>query len=202
MFVLQILIIFAPVLLKNMKTLVLYLLVIVAFASCSNDKSYVIEGALYGGTSFEGESIYMAPYGATTGQNIDSCVIRDGRFRFEGIANESEMCIIRMRPMMRLFIEQLVFVKEPGHVSVILSKQSSAKGTALNDSLQAWKEYKMKADSVFFTLDKQIKRANADSRDALVHQRDSLKTDLVQHIRSIVNRNDNVFGDYVDRYVK
>lgn len=185
-----------------MRTLLLYISILAVFVSCSNDKSYVIEGALYGGSSFEGETIYMAPYGSVSSDNIDSCIIRNGRFRFEGVADESEVCIIRMRPMMRLFIEQLVLVREPGHVSVILSKRSSARGTALNDSLQAWKELKAKSDSSFLMLDKQIKLAPDYQREALVHQRDSLKKDFMQQVKAIVTRNDNAFGDYIDRYVK
>lgn len=172
--------------------------------SCGNDNKYVIDGTLYGAASFEGETIYMVPFGSSSTEGQDSAVIRNGRFIFEGTVETPQVCELRVRPMMRLFLDKdkFVIVKEPGHVWVALSKQSTAHGTALNDSLQAWREYKYKTDSLFQAISKNMKRADDSQMDALQLEYQKLKSDFASHNKAVAQRNDNVFGDYIDHYVR
>ncbi len=185
-----------------MKKLILAILAVFALASCNNDKSYVIEGTLYGGAQFEGEVIYMVPFGSASTEGQDSAVIRDGRFRFEGEAVRPEICEIRMRQMMQLFIDKLVCIKEPGHVWIVLSKPSSTKGSPLNDSLQVWREYKAQVDEKISNLNKLIKKAEGEELGALRTELDDIRHDFDVHNKQIVDRNDNVFGEYIERYVR
>lgn len=185
-----------------MKKVISYIVLIFIIASCSSDNSYKIDGTLYGGASFEGETIYMVSFGSSSVEDQDSAVIRNGRFHFEGSVDQPEVCELRMRPMMRLFIDKLVLIKEPGHVWVTLSKQSVAHGTALNDSLQQWREYKTKVDSVMYALSKKLKHAEGEEQEALEQEYDEVRHDFTKHNKEVVQRNDNVFGDYIDRYVR
>ncbi|MCQ2203496.1 MAG: DUF4369 domain-containing protein [Bacteroidales bacterium] len=176
---------------------------------CSSDKSYVIEGTLYGAASFEGETIYMVPFGSSSTEGQDSAVISNGRFVFEGTAERPEVCELRVRPMMRLFLDRdkFVIIKEPGHLWVALSKQSTARGTALNDSLQVWREYKYKADSVFSAISKQMKVAKLKGDDsseieALEMKYETFKNTFIKHNKEVAERNDNVFGDYIEHYAR
>lgn len=187
-----------------MKRLVLILLTVVAMSSCSDDNKYIIDGALYGGTSFEGETIYLVPFVNATEENVDSATIHNGRFRFEGSIEGNEVCILRMRPMMKLFIKELIFVKEPGHISTLLSKTSSAKGTPLNDSLQAWNQYKFGIDSISVSINKAMKRATDDEEllKQLQLKSDSLRLAFDKHNRQVVENNDNAFGRYIEKFAK
>lgn len=185
-----------------MNKILLSLLLVLALYSCNKDNSYVIEGALYGGGKFEGETIYLVPFEKSSSSKIDSAIIHEGRFRFEGIAEKDEICVLRMRPMMRLFIQELIIVKEPGHVRTILSKRSSVQGTPQNDSLQSWNNYKSVVDSALFVINKQLKKATGDEYDILSMKNDSLKMLFEKHNRRVAERNNNVFGDFINKYAK
>ncbi len=185
-----------------MKKVILYIVLVFVIASCGSDNTFVVDGTLYGGASFEGETIYMVSFGSSSVEGQDSAVIRNGRFHFESDVDQPEVCELRMRPMMRLFIDKIVLIKEPGHVWVTLSKQSAAHGTALNDSLQVWREYKMSVDSAMFAVSKKLKRAEGEEQEALEKEYDKLKYSFLKHNKEVVQRNDNVFGDYIDRYVR
>ena len=184
-----------------MKKCIVLVLVIMSLVSCSKDKTYIVEGVLYGGGKFEGEWIYLEPFVGTSGTR-DSAIVHDGRFRFDGEVEEDEVCILRMRPMMRLFIQELIFIKEPGHVRTLLSKASSVKGTPQNDSLQNWNVYKAKVDEQFQHLSKKMKKAEGDEYTRLTQQYDSLKLAFDEYNEGVVMRNDNAFGDYIDKFFK
>lgn len=173
---------------------------VLLLSSCGNNQEYVIEGTLYGGSSFEGETIWMVPFSETSGSAVDSCIIRDGRFVFEGEMEGSELYVMRMRPMMSLFIDQLIFIKEPGHIRATLSRPSVAVGSPLNDSLQTWMKYKLHTDSLFRDLNMRINAAEGEAKEQLQSEYDELKNDFDRTNKGIIERNDNAFGNFLDKY--
>ncbi len=182
-----------------MKKCIVVLIAMISLVSCEKDNTYIVEGVLYGGGKFEGEWIYLESFIDSSGER-DSAVVHDGRFRFEGVVEEPEVCILRMRPMMRLFIQELIFIKEPGHVRTLLSKVSSVKGTPQNDSLQNWNVNKAKIDEQFQALSKKMKKASDEEYSKLVRQYDSLKIYFDTYNEGVVSRNDNAFGNYIDKF--
>lgn len=185
-----------------MKRFVIIAISLISLISCGKDNSYIIEGVLYGGGNFEGEWIYLDPLEKDSDSKRDSAVVHDGRFRFDGVADDDEVCILRMRPMMRLFIQELIFIKEPGHIRTILSKQSSVKGTPQNDSLQNWNVNKAKMDELFQQLTKKMKSAQGEEYKRLTQEYDSLRLSFEEYNENVVMRNDNVFGGYIDKFFK
>jgi hypothetical protein len=182
-----------------MRKCVIIIITLMTLVSCSKNKTCVIEGVLYGGGKFEGEWIYLESFVGTS-DTRDSAVIHDGRFRFEGTVEEDEVCILRMRPMMRLFIQELIFIREPGHVRTLLSKVSSVKGTPQNDSLQNWNVHKQKVDEQFQFLSKKMKKAEGEEYTKLTQQYDSLKLAFDEYNEAVVSRNNNAFGNYIDKF--
>lgn len=181
----------------------IFLTATLLIACNSNQDKYIIEGSLYGGRSFEGETIYLVPFENPDRGDIDSAIVTDGHFVFEGTAAKPEICILRMRPMMRLFIEEQILVKEPGHIYSQLSKQSSAKGTAMNDSLQAWKTLKAQVADNIKQINKQIKNStDINDINRLTQQRDSLRTAFDQTTLETMRRNDNIFGQFLNRIMR
>lgn len=144
----------------------------------------------------------MVPFGSTSLAGQDSAIIRNGRFRFEGKVNIPEICELRMRPMMRLFVDKLVCIKEPGHVWVILNKRSSAYGTPQNDSLQAWRNYKYRTDSVLTVLNKKMKHLTGDELEQVQQKYDELQNSFDRRNKETVKLNDNAFGEYIERFVR
>ena len=100
---------------------------------------------------------------------MDSTRIEDNKFLFEGTVQSPEICILRTRPLLRLKLQELLVVKEPGRIYVKIDSTSSACGTALNDSLQHWKDKMME-------FDRQQNRLRQKYRSA----DDSVKTEMKQ----------------------
>ncbi|MGN0010460.1 MAG: DUF4369 domain-containing protein [Marinilabiliaceae bacterium] len=177
------------------------MVMVLGLSSCQQDKRFVIDGSVYGGRNFEDQTVYLTPLTATSVHEVsDSAVIHDGRFRFEGDAEHDGVYVLRMRPMMKLFIGEPFIIKEPGHITVRLSQVSSVSGTPQNDSLQAWCEFKAHVDSIMTETKRQQKRACPSDFDALAQKRDSVKAVFETRCRAIVNANNNAFGDFVDKW--
>lgn len=173
-----------------------------AIASCQEDNRYVIEGSVYGGRDFEDQTIYLSPLSAASVQeNADSAIIHDGRFHFEGTAEQDGVYILRMRPMMRLFIGELYIIREPGRIRAKLSQVSTASGTPQNDSLQAWRDFKYVNDSLLTDIKRRLKKSSPEEMDVLHQQQDSIKAVFEKRCRETVAANPNTaYGDFIDKW--
>lgn len=135
--------------------------------SCSSiENNYVIEGQLTD-KSYDGEYMYLVPIEGATAETVDSVLIKDGAFRFEGDASESGIHILRTRPLLRLELQELLVVTEPGQIDVVIDSISVAKGTPQNDALQKWKERKKNADFTYAYLNQQISEADESKKAKL-----------------------------------
>jgi hypothetical protein len=168
--------------------------------SCQNEKRFSIAGCLPGGI-YNGESIYLVPIENVSKERVDSSVVDNGFFRFEGEAIHPEIYVIRARPLLRLNLEELLVVKEPGNLTVQLDKSSSVHGTALNDSLQIWKERKMRYDFVNAELIKRFRESKDDTeKQALKAKQDSLHVLSNQfHFNFVLRNEDNIVGQFVQK---
>lgn len=135
--------------------------------SCASFESkYIIEGKLKGKT-YDGEFIYLVPVEGATAETVDSVQIKDGAFRFEGDASVPSICILRTRPLLRMELQELLVVTEPGTISVILDTESSAKGTPQNEALQLWKEQKRNSDFAYTNINQQLLEADESKKEEL-----------------------------------
>ncbi len=182
------------------KTIFLILTLIAVLPSCTQKKTYSIDGAVYAGGNFEGEMVYLVPFFNEENLPSDSAVIQNGRFHFDGEIDEAQVYVLRFRPMMELFLDKLVVIKEPGKIWTVLNRPSTAKGTALNDSLQQWREVHAQINQKLSKLNKQLKHAEAEEYDAIATEIDSIKHDFERYNRGVIERNDNAFGSFVDRF--
>lgn len=174
----------------------------IILVACHDDRTFSIEGSIYGGRNFEDQTIYLVPFSGGNSGSVDSATIHDSRFVFRGEAAQDEVCIIRMRPMMRLFVEEVILVREPGHIHVKLSETSSAMGTPLNDSLQAWRNYKQGLDVQLEDIKKRMRRATPSQLHALQESQDSIKALFDKHNRvSAALNNNNAFGYFLDNWI-
>ena len=188
---------------KAVKQLLKIALVLILFVSCGEDKEYIIDGVVYGGVNFEGQQVKLAPMVGATYENTDSTIIHNGKFRFEGVVETDELCVIHVPPMLRVFlVREPILIKEPGHIRVILGEKNIVKGTALNDSLQAWNDYKSKIDSTLKVIHQQMKHVDAAGQLEYLDKADKLRLQLDAHIREVSLRNNNMFGDYIDKFAK
>lgn len=175
-----------------------YLLLLILIG-CKTDPQYVIKGQLPDKT-YDGEKIYLVPLENATKERVDSTIIADGAFNFKGTTKTSEILIIRAKPVLRYNLQELLVVKEPGIITVIIGNKSSAGGTALNDSLQQWKEKKAVADFLYEDLRHQFKMANVADQALLKQKADSLNARIVDfHYNFVRNNRNNVVGKFVKK---
>jgi hypothetical protein len=160
----------------------------------------VIEGRLPD-ARYEGEPVYLVPLRGATAANVDSVYIRQSSFRFERRLTgegEANVCIIRTRPLLRLELQELLVILEPGCLRVSLDSLSSAHGTALNDSLQQWKEKKQQYDALQTYLNERLKTAEALQKETLLACREQAGKEYAQYnYRFVVHNRENTAGRLV-----
>ena len=121
-----------------MKTRILFFCIsCLLWASCENSRqNYVIEGTLPS-VKYDGEWIYLVPMENAPGR-VDSVKITNASFSFSG--QGEEMRVLRLRHLLRIYIQELLVVTEPGTIHVKADSVGSVTGTPQNDALQKWKE--------------------------------------------------------------
>ena len=176
-----------------------YLVLLLIFAGCQSGRNFVIKGHLPDATT-DGEWIFLVPLENASKERVDSVMIAKGAFQFKGSAEVPEIFIIRTKPILRLTLQELLVVKEPGKLIVEINKSSSVGGTPLNDSLQHWKEKKMMTDYLYEDLWGQFKIAGEAEKAVIKQKADSLNTRIVDfHFNFVRNNQDNVVGKFVNK---
>ena len=188
---------------KAFRLIALPLFLLVGLAACNNGRDYVIEGTLYGGRNFEGRTIYLVPFSGAGADNIDSAIVHESRFHFDGTVQQDAVYTLHMNKVMSVFIDDLIIILEPGRIRTKLSQPSSAKGTPLNDSLQSWREFKAKNDSALRAVSKELMRArSAECRAALQDKQDSLRASFETRTRASIKQNNNAFGEFLGKVLR
>lgn len=121
-----------------MKKILLVLVSLLALVSCKDEsKHFVIEGTI-ADTSCDGAQIFLVPLTEpATHETVDSVVIKDRKFRFEG--DEARICALRLQMPQRMNFQELLVYTEPGNIEAFVSQHGSVTGTKNNDLLQEWK---------------------------------------------------------------
>lgn len=184
-----------------MKNIVFILSVFFVISACDNI-DYRILGRL-ADESFDGEKIYLVPLNNASVGRVDSTVIKNGQFSFQGKVDSAEIYILRGRPLLRLSLQELLVVKEPGVINVRLSENSFAGGTALNDTLQNWKENKIYFTRQYHILREKYKAACASEKEKIKVDLDRLIKKRNQYYFGFLKNNQtNIVGEMAAHFVK
>lgn len=139
--------------------------------------------------NLDGKQIFLVPLTNDTRWNVDSVVIRDGRFAFE--RDTLMMAKIIIDYHFRQGFQPLLVVVEPGDIHVEIDSISSAHGTPQNDSLQMWKQITEAHNARQFALRKDGRVAEADSlhlaykrytRQLATHLREGVLHDFLENL--------------------
>ena len=87
----------------------------------------------------EGLNVYLVPQPYPKAEQVDSTVIRDGRFEFKVDASQVRMCDITISRKSKVPFQRLLVVVEQGELEAVIDEVSSSRGTPLNDVLNEWK---------------------------------------------------------------
>ena len=108
-------------------------------AACDNSEGKTCRIIGVAPDSFmEGQWVFLVPFSNATRANVDSTVVKDGKFEFHTDTMMMAKLLTAFR--LQLDVQPLLVVVEPGDVEVTIASISSARGTPQNDSLQHWKE--------------------------------------------------------------
>lgn len=149
-------------------------------------------------TECEGLNVYLVPQPYPKAEQVDSTVIRDGRFEFEVDAAEVRMCDITISRKSPVSFQRLLVMIEPGEVEVEIGEVSMGGGTPLNDELAEWKRVLStagnRADELRAEIAKQSDKAVIDSLRAEMKRGYDLAG---QRTVEIIERNINPLGGFL-----
>ncbi|WP_346854810.1 DUF4369 domain-containing protein [uncultured Draconibacterium sp.] len=183
---------------RMLKVSSLIFLLLVLFG-CGSETNFQIEGKVPD-NSYDGEWIYLVPLVNAPVERVDSTIIKNGAFTFEGYVELPEVYIIRTRPLYRLSLQELLVIKEPGLIHTYMAKNSITGGTALNDSLHHWKQEKQVFDEKLRLIQQSLQNSNEADSLILNQQLDSLKISKINfHYNFALNNKNNVVGQLLLR---
>jgi hypothetical protein len=175
-----------------MKRTCILLFIILSLASCKNYATFTVEGTVPD-TAFKDSKVYLVALDGPISKDVDSTVLRDGKFRFEKKADSLCVRILRVPFRLPAMLEDLVVVLDEGKLNVELSGNSYGSGTPLNNKLQSWKDKKHAFDGVQVSIFEKIREAGNDSArvDSLRILSDKLSAAFKNDIRRMMDENLN-----------
>jgi hypothetical protein len=112
------------------------------------------------------------------------------------------MAIIRTRPILRLTLQELLIVTEPGITKVVLNSVSSAHGTPQNDALQLWKEEKEKNMAAYNFIRNGLQTVSGKDSLRWIAQKDTLqKRERIYNERFLKEQGNNTVGTFIKTMV-
>jgi len=181
-----------------MKSLILFLFLTVCFIGCSKKES-IIEGKVPN-ASYDNEWVYLVPLKNPTKKTVDSTLIHNGSFRFNVKSKkQNQVYIVRVRPALRLKLQEILVIPEQGIVHVDLDLRSSASGTPLNETLQQWKDKKQVSDSACYSLRREYRKETDEAKkNQLKTEIDSILKENRTDMDSLAKKNKtNAIGQFL-----
>lgn len=172
------------------------LLVLLCAVGCKPSATMVIRGTAP--IECEGLNVYLVPQPFPKAEQVDSTVIRDGRFEFEVDAAEVRMCDITISRKSPVPFQRLLVMIEPGEVEVEIGEVSMGGGTQLNDELAEWKRVLStagnRADELRAEIAKQSDKAVIDSLKA---EMEKAYAEAERRTVEIIENNLNPMGGFL-----
>lgn len=147
----------------------------------------------------EGAEVSLCPLGTEKKDPIGSTIIKNGTFEFKGYKHF--VGEIRVKPLARVHIPNVLIVTEPGDIYVGLGPESKVSGTAGNDTLQAWQqateEINRKIKSLGGIINFAAEAGDKKSRDLFQHKRDSMYNAYVARTRRMAEEVESPLKEFM-----
>ncbi len=151
----------------------------------------VIEGLLPN-ENYHDEWVYWVPYKDASSQTVDSTRINKNAFKITiSDYNRDKIGFVRLRPLLRLELQEIIVYTEQGTTQVRLDTISSASGTPLNDVLQNWKDKKHHYDYEVYNLYLQRRIAEPADVEAIDKAIENALTTYRNDVCLIISANKN-----------
>lgn len=174
----------------------LIVMMLLCAVGCRPSATMIIRGTAP--SECEGLNVYLVPQPFPKAEEVDSTVIREGRFEFRVDASQERMCDITISLKSRVPFQRLLVAIEQGELEVVIDTISVGGGTPMNDDLTEWKNVMTEAGTRADELRAQIL---VEDDQAVI---DSLKQEMEQGYTvaglrtvEIIERNLNPMGGFV-----
>lgn len=174
----------------------LIVMILLCAVGCRPSATMIIRGTAP--SECEGLNVYLVPQPFPKAEEVDSTVIREGRFEFRVDASQERMCDITISRKSRVPFQRLLVAIEQGELEVVIDTISVGGGTPMNDDLTEWKNVMTEAGTRADALRAQIL---VEDDQAVI---DSLKREMEQGYAvaglctvEIIERNLNPMGGFV-----
>ena len=174
----------------------LIVMMLLCAVGCRPSATMIIRGTAP--SECEGLNVYLVPQPFPKAEEVDSTVIREGRFEFRVDASQERMCDITISRKSRVPFQRLLVAIEQGELEVVIDTISVGGGTPMNDDLTEWKNVMTEAGTRADELRAQIL---VEDDQAVI---DSLKREMEQGYAvaglrtvEIIERNLNPMGGFV-----
>ncbi len=174
----------------------LIVMMLLCAVGCRPSATMIIRGTAP--SECEGLNVYLVPQPFPKAEEVDSTVIREGRFEFRVDASQERMCDITISRKSRVPFQRLLVAIEQGELEVVIDTISVGGGTPMNDDLTEWKNVMTEAGTRADELRAQIL---VEDDQAVI---DSLKQEMEQGYAvaglrtvEIIERNLNPMGGFV-----
>lgn len=174
----------------------LIVMMLLCAVGCRPSATMIIRGTAP--AECEGLNVYLVPQPFPKAEEVDSTVIREGRFEFRVDASQERMCDITISLKSRVPFQRLLIAIEQGELEVVIDTISVGGGTPMNDDLTEWKNVMTEAGTRADELRAQIL---VEDDQAVI---DSLKQEMEQGYAvaglrtvEIIERNLNPMGGFV-----
>ena len=174
----------------------LIVMMLLCAVGCRPSATMIIRGTAP--SECEGLNVYLVPQPFPKAEEVDSTVIREGRFEFRVDASQVRICDITISRKSRVPFQRLLVAIEQGELEVVIDTISVGGGTPMNDDLTEWKNVMTEAGTRADELREQIL---VEDDQAVI---DSLKQEMEQGYAvaglrtvEIIERNLNPMGGFV-----
>jgi len=163
---------------------------LLSIVSCTHPEPFRIDGTVPD-TKFKGSKIYLVALDGPVSKNVDSTIIKDGKFHFEKKPDSLCVTILRVPVNYQNPVEDLVVITESGRLDVVMSSISRGHGTRLNNILQQWKDRKHTYDSLQrdIYIRKNSENKTQDTADSLMWQSQQLGVEFMADVVNLMNEN-------------
>ena len=174
----------------------LIVMMLLCAVGCRPSATMIIRGTAP--SECEGLNVYLVPQPFPKAEEVDSTVIREGRFEFRVDASQVRICDITISRKSPVPFQRLLVAIEQGELEVVIDTISVGGGTPMNDDLTEWKNVMTEAGTRADELRAQIL---VEDDQAVI---DSLKQEMEQgyvvaglRTVEIIERNLNPMGGFV-----
>lgn len=174
----------------------LIVMMLLCAVGCRPSATMIIRGTAP--SECEGLNVYLVPQPFPKAEEVDSTVIREGRFEFRVDASQERMCDITISRKSRVPFQRLLVAIEQGELEVVIDTISVGGGTPMNDDLTEWKNVMTEAGTRADEIRREISTLDDPAKiDSLRRLQAQGYADAELITIDIINRNINPLGGFI-----